>query len=142
MYGQFRVLQIVWMILGFSQLMLLVPALIVLRRELPPQDVGGPVLLIFVIVLLLLAAIFPTWWYRQRLPKGAVLPDPEKKLEHYRAPVILGWVIAEVGNVLALIAYLLNRDPIFLGLFAVGFAIFYFRRASFERFIRDYRLKP
>jgi hypothetical protein len=142
MYGQFRVMQIVWMIMGFSQLILLVPALIVLRKDLPQQDVGGPVLLIFVIGLLLLAAVFPVWWYRRRLPQGAAIPDPEKKLEHYRAPVLLGWVLAEVGNVLALIAYLLNRDPVFLGLFALGFAVFYVRQASFERFIKDYRLKP
>lgn len=141
MREQIKVLQIVWMVMGLSQLILLAPGLYVLRQELPRQDIGGTPLLVMAVILLAVAAVFPEWWYRQRLPAGAALAEPEKKLEHYRAPLILGWVLCEAANMVALIAYLLNRDPLFLGLFAVGFAVFYFRRANLDRFVRDYRLQ-
>ncbi len=140
MIGQFRVLQIVWMVMGLSQLILLAPALFVLRKDLPQQDIGGNILLIFTLVLLLVAVIFPEWWYRQRLPRGAALTDSEKKLEHYRAPLFMSWVLAEAANMVALIAFMLNRNPMYLGFFAVGFVLFYFRRANLERFSRDYKV--
>lgn len=140
MIGQFRVLQIVWMVMGLSQLILLAPALFVLRKELPRQDIGGNTLFIFTLILMVVAAIFPEWWYRKRLPQGKTLVDPEKKLEHYRAPLFMSWVLAEAANMVALIAFMLNRNPMYLGFFAVGFAIFYFRRANIERFSRDYKI--
>lgn len=140
MRAQIKVLQIVWMVMGLSQLILLAPALYILRRDLPRQDIGGMALLVFAVVLLAVAAIFPEWWYRQRLPVGAALQDPEKKLEHYRAPLLLSWALLEGANMVSVIAYMLNRDPLFLALFGAGFAFFYFRRANAERFFRDYRL--
>jgi predicted membrane channel-forming protein YqfA (hemolysin III family) len=142
MFAQFRVLQFVWLIMGFSQLILLVPAILVLRKGLPQQDIGGSTLLVFTVVLLIIAVIFPEWWYRKRLPQGAALQDPEKKLEHFRAPLLLGWILAEVANIMALISFLLNRDTLFLGFFAIGFALFYFRKANFHRFVKDYRVAP
>lgn len=141
MLGQFRVLQIVWMVMGLSQLILLAPAIFIFRKELPRQDIGGNTLLVFSIVLLLIAAIFPEWWYRKRLPEGAKLVDPEKKLEHYRAPLFMGWVLAEAANMVVLIAFMLNRNPMYLGLFGIGFALFYYRKANAERFSRDYNIK-
>jgi hypothetical protein len=140
MRSQIQVLQIVWMVMGLSQLILLAPGLYVLKKDLPRQDIGGNTLLIFTIVLMAIATIFPEWWYRKRLPEGAALKDPEKKLEHYRAPLFLGWVLIEAANMVALIAFLLNRNPLYLGLFGLGFALFYFRRADAGRFFRDYRL--
>lgn len=140
MRAQIKVLQVVWMIMGLSQLILLLPALYILKKELPRQDIGGPSLMAFAVFMLLVAAIFPAWWYRRRLPEGRALKDPEKKLEHYRAPLLLGWALAEACNMVAAIAYMLNRDPLYLGLFALGFALFYIRRADAERFARDYGL--
>lgn len=141
MRAQLKVLQIVWMVMGLSQLILLAPALFFLRKELPRQEIGGVVLPVLAVLLLLVAAVFPTWWYKKRLPAGRALADPEKKLEHYRAPLLFGWVLAEAANMVAVIAFLLNRHPLYLGLFAVGFAVFYFRRVDPDRFIRDYGLK-
>jgi len=138
MRAQIKVLQVVWMIMGLSQLILLAPALYILRKDLPRQDIGGSSLLMVAILMLLIAAVFPEWWYRRRLPEGRSLKDPEKKLEHYRAPLLLGWALAEASNMVACIAWMLNRDPLYLGLFAVGFAVFYIRRADPERFARDY----
>lgn len=138
MRAQIKVLQVVWMIMGLSQLILLAPALYILRKDLPRQDIGGSSLLVFAVLMLVLAAVFPEWWYRRRLPEGRSLEDPEKKLEHYRAPLLLGWALAEAANMVAAIAWMINRDPLFLGFFAVGFAVFYIRRADPERFARDY----
>lgn len=140
MLGQLKVLQVVWMVMGLSQLILLIPGLYVLRKEWPQQDIGGTMLLIMTIVLLLIAAVFPEWWYRQRLPEGRSLKSDEKKLEHYRAPVLLGWVLAEAANMVAMTAFLLNRDTMYLALFGIGFAIFYYQKVKIGRFVRDYNV--
>jgi hypothetical protein len=140
MLAQIRVLQIVWMVMGLSQLILLAPGLYILRKDLPPQEIGGPMLMVFSVALLVIAAVFPEWWYRKRLPVGAAYTDPEKKLEHYRAPLILGWVLCESANMVSIIAFMINRNPVFLALFGLGFLLFYFRRADPERFARDYKI--
>ncbi len=138
MHPQFRVLQIVWMILGLSQLILLIPALWVHRKGLPLQEVGGQGLFMTCLLLVLIAFAVPFFWYRQRR-KGIVTTwDIEQKITHYRAPLFFGWVLCEGANMVTLIAYMVTRDTTYLWIFAVGFALYYSQKSNWPLFQRDY----
>lgn len=140
MHPQFRVLQFVWLILGLSQLILLIPALWVYRKGLPVQEAGSQGLVIFCILFLALAAAVPFFWYRNRVRQIQANWEDERKITHYRAPLYFGWVLCEGANMVTLIAFMITRNETFLWLFAVGFALYYFQKPNWSLFRRDYQV--
>lgn len=140
MHPQFRVLQFVWLILGLSQLILLIPALWVYRKGLPVQEAGGQGLIIFCILFLVLAAAVPFLWYRSRVRQIQTSWDVERKITHYRAPLYFGWVLCEGANMVTLIAFMITRNETFLWIFAIGFALYYLQKPNWSLFSRDYKV--
>lgn len=141
MHPQFRVLQFVWMILGMSQLILLIPALWVFRKGLPVQDIGGQTLFVTCIIFLLIAAAVPFIWYRNRRTQIRLEWDIEQKITHYRAPLFFGWVLCEGANMVTLIAFMVTRNVDYLWIFAFGFALYYSQKSNWALFQRDYKIQ-
>ena len=124
-----------------SQLILLIPALWVYRKGLPPQDIGGQTLFATCIVFLFIAAAVPYFWYRSRKSQIRQEWDVERKITHYRAPLFFGWVLCEGANMVTLIAFMVTRNVNFLWLFAVGFALYFSQKSNWPLFQRDYQEK-
>ncbi|MBK7345256.1 MAG: hypothetical protein IPJ06_20460 [Saprospiraceae bacterium] len=126
------------MILGLSQLILLIPALWVHRKGLPLQDSGGQTLFLVCIVFVVIAFAVPFFWYRSRRAEILSTWDVERKITHYRAPLFFGWVLCEGANLVTLIAFMVTRDVTYLWLFAAGFTLYYLQKPNWPLFQRDY----
>ena len=77
--------------------------------------------------------------YQKRKEEGRAIEGEEKKIEHYRISIILRSFLLEAPNLLAIIAYFLDGNSMYLVYFAVGIAAFLYFRPSETEFERDYK---
>jgi hypothetical protein len=103
--------------------------------------VGGSWLPVAVTFFCLMSVGMSFFIYNQRKESGRKLKGAlEEKLEHYRTSFITRAGLLEGSNLVALIFYFfVERNYIYLVLFAVGMVAFSLIRPSLDRIIEDYQ---
>jgi len=78
--------------------------------------------------------------FKNRLKKIRGEQSLTTKLTAYRTLVIIRFALAEAPSVFSIMAYLLTQEKIFLGLFGLIVAYFFYLKPSKEKFFTDLEL--
>ena len=97
----------------------------------------------FVLVVMALlpgAYVLSRMIYLRRRAEGALLLGLQRKIEHYRATVVIQMAVLEGVNLIALVFFFLQGSLVLLLFFALGLIFFLQVRPSLERFSDDYEI--
>ena len=131
---KFQQINVLYLSLLMGQLM----ALAAIYLALQPENQGDTFALI--IPLSIIGGLLGAYLlYQQRKADGREIEEEEQQIEHYRVSVIQRSFLLEAPNILTIIAYFLDGNPMYLMYFAVGIAAFLYFRPSESEFERDYK---
>lgn len=104
--------------------------------------VGGSLLPIIITLFCLMSLGMSFYIYNQRKESGRQLKGLlDEKLAHYRQSFIIRASLIEGSNFIALIFYFfIERNYLYLVLFAIGIGAFLLIRPTVDRIVEDYQL--
>jgi hypothetical protein len=104
---------------------------------------GADLLEVFqlVVPIVMLGVIYGGEWVRKmRLKTCKEKKELNEKLDEYRTAIIIKYALLEASSLLALIAYLMTSNYLFLSLAGIGLIVFFNNRPSLQKIIDELEL--
>lgn len=138
MKEQFKTLQIIFLGMLIGQLIFAVVANFIMTSG-AITDTG---VLIYLVPMVMIAGILGgNYIFKENLKKViAQKPDADKKFKEYRKNSIIRWGIMEFGNVLAIIAAIIEANSFYFALFGIGLLFFATTRPNAADFMQQMEL--
>jgi uncharacterized paraquat-inducible protein A len=133
----FKTLQIIFLALLLGQLAFAIIGNMILNEQ-TGIDTGA--LIYFVPVFLVIMVILGFSIFNSRMAKVSLEGSLEEKFNVYRNSSIIRWSMIEIGNLLAIVAAIVEGNSLYLMFFAVGLIAFATTRPNIEEFTKRFKL--
>lgn len=133
----FKTLQIIFLALLLGQLAFAIVGNMVLNEQ-TGIDTGA--LIYLVPSVLIVGTIAGYYIFKSNMAKVSLEASLEDQFKAYRTNSIVRWTMIEMGNLLAIVAAIIEGNSIYLIFFAVGLIAFATTRQNIDEFTKQFNL--
>jgi uncharacterized paraquat-inducible protein A len=133
----FKTLQIIFLALLLGQLAFAIVGNMVLNEQ---NGIDTGALIYFVPVFLVAMVVLSFYIFNNRMANVSLKASLEEKFKTYRNSSIIRWSMIEIGNLLAIVAAIVEGNSLYLMFFAVGLIAFATTRPNIEEFTKRFDL--
>ena len=133
----FKTLQIIFLALLLGQLAFAIIGNMILDEQ-TGIDTGALIYLVPVVLISLIALSF--YIFNNRMANVNMEASLDEKFKIYRNSSIIRWSMIEIGNLLAIVAAIVEGNSVYLMFFAVGLLAFATTRPNINEFAKRFNL--